>query len=401
MTSVYIQHVQNLLSDIHAQGLEKRERIIISPQSAKITLENGKTVLNFCANNYLDLANDPRLIQAAHDSLKNQGLGMASVRFICGTQSLHKELESALAQFLKKEDAILYSSCFDANGGLFETLLTEKDAIISDSLNHASIIDGVRLCKAQRFRYENRNMDDLEQQLKSAKAAGARFILVATDGVFSMDGTIAPLPEICTLAEQHGALVMVDDSHATGVIGPRGEGTPAHFGVTNRVTLLTGTFGKALGGASGGYIAGPKDLIALLRQRSRPYLFSNTLAPCLAAATLTALAIIASPEGEERRQRLHSNATLFRKAMTQAGFSLIPGEYPIVPVMLGNAEKAAQMADALLEKGIYVIAFSYPVVPQNQARIRVQLNAGHTPTHVQDTAEAFASIAHSFPHSVL
>ncbi len=393
MTDAYHQHIYYLLKDIRDQGLEKVERILISPQSATITLEGGQTALNFCANNYLDLANDPRLVQAAKNSLELHGFGMASVRFICGTHTIHKELEHTLSHFLNTEDAILYSSCFDANGGLFETLLTEKDAIISDSLNHASIIDGVRLCKAQRFRYANRNMEDLEKQLKAAKEAGVRFILIATDGVFSMDGTLAPLPEICTLAERYGALVMVDDSHATGVIGPKGQGTPAHLDVDSRITLFTGTFGKALGGASGGYVAGPKDLIALLRQRSRPYLFSNTLAPCLAAATLKALDIVTSPEGEERRQRIHANAAQFRQGMTKAGFTVIPGTYPIVPIMIGEARPAAQIAEELLKEGIYVIAFSYPVVPKGEARIRVQLSAGHTPQQVEHIIAAFTRVA--------
>jgi glycine C-acetyltransferase len=397
MTDAYHHHVRHLLHSIRDQGLEKKERLLNSPQASTITLDNGETVLNFCANNYLDLANDPRLVQAAQESLHTHGLGMASVRFICGTHTLHKQLEHTLANFLNTEDALLYSSCFDANGGLFETLLTEKDAIISDSLNHASIIDGIRLCKAMRFRYENRNMEDLEHQLKAAQAAGARFMFIATDGVFSMDGTIAPLPDICTLAQHYGALVMVDDSHATGVIGPKGKGTPAHLGVAHRITLFTGTFGKALGGASGGYIAGPKDLIALLRQRSRPYLFSNTLAPCLAAATLKALEIVASPEGEERRRHIHQNTTQFRKGMIQAGFTVIPGEYPIVPIMLGDALKAGKMAEELLKEGIYAIAFSYPVVPKDQARIRIQLSAGHTSAHVDQTITAFTRVANHLP----
>src|SRR4051795_10723647 len=356
------------------EGLFKTERVIGSPQSAHIRLADGTSVLNLCANNYLGLADHPDIVNAAHRALDQSGYGMASVRFICGTQTIHKELEARLSAFLGTDDTILYSSCFDANGGLFETLLTDQDAVISDELNHASIIDGVRLCKAKRFRYKNRDMDDLERQLKDA--ADARYRLIATDGVFSMDGYLAPLDEICDLAERYDALVMVDDSHAVGFVGPTGRGTPELFGVTDRVDVVTGTLGKALGGASGGYTAGRAEIVAMLRQRARPYLFSNSVAPSIVGAALAALDLLSS--SGELLERLRANTALFRSRMTEAGFDLLPGEHPIIPVMIGDAAEASRMADALLDQGVYVIGFSYPVVPHGKARIRVQLSAAHS-----------------------
>jgi glycine C-acetyltransferase len=349
-------------------------------------------VLNFCANNYLGLANDARLIAAAKDGLDRDGFGMASVRFICGTQTVHKQLESALAAFLGTEDSILYSSCFDANGGLFETLLGDEDAIISDELNHASIIDGVRLSKARRYRYKNNDLADLEAKLREADAGGARYKLIATDGVFSMDGIIADLKGICDLADRYNALVMVDDSHAVGFIGANGRGTPEHCGVAQRVDIITGTLGKALGGASGGYVAAKKEVIELLRQRSRPYLFSNTLAPSIAAASLAVLELIASDEGANLRARVQANGAHFRREMSALGFSLVPGEHPIIPVMLGDAQIASKMAYALLHEGVYVIGFSYPVVPKGRARIRTQMSAAHTPEQVERAVAAFARV---------
>ncbi|SKA71986.1 2-amino-3-ketobutyrate coenzyme A ligase [Paucidesulfovibrio gracilis DSM 16080] len=370
---------------LQAQGLYKAERVIDSPQQARITLADGSEVLNFCANNYLGLANHPRLINAAKHALDHYGYGMASVRFICGTQSVHKRLEERLTSFLGTEDTILYGSCFDANGGLFETLLGPEDAIISDELNHASIIDGVRLCKARRLRYKNNDMADLEAKLR--EAADCRHVLVVTDGVFSMDGIVADLGTLCDLAEQYGALTMVDDSHATGFMGDHGRGSHEHRGVMGRIDILTGTLGKALGGASGGYTSGRKEIIEWLRQRSRPYLFSNTLCPSIAAASLEALDMI---EGlDELRDNLRKNSRIFRQGMTEAGFDLVPGEHPIIPVMLGDARVARDMAASLLKKGVYVIGFSYPVVPQGKARIRTQMSAAHTPEQVRQAVDAF------------
>jgi glycine C-acetyltransferase len=392
MRTPYIEHLRATLDQIRADGFYKSERVIATPQSSSIGLADGSGVLNFCANNYLGLADDARLIAAAKDGLDRDGFGMASVRFICGTQSVHKALESALAQFLQTEDTILYSSCFDANGGLFETLLSEEDAIISDELNHASIIDGVRLSKARRYRYKNNDLADLEAKLREADEAGARYKLIATDGVFSMDGIIANLKGICDLADRYDALVMVDDSHAVGFIGEHGRGTPEHCGVLDRVDIITGTLGKALGGASGGYIAGKKEVVELLRQRSRPYLFSNTLAPSIAAATLKVLELIASDEGAQLRERVRANGALFRREMSALGFTLVPGEHPIIPVMLGDAQVATKMADALLQEGVYVIGFSYPVVPKGRARIRTQMSAAHTTEQIERAVAAFARV---------
>jgi glycine C-acetyltransferase len=392
MKQKYLSHVQTTIDEIRAAGFYKAERVIASPQSSAITLAGGAEVLNFCANNYLGLADDARLIDAAKRGLERDGFGMASVRFICGTQSVHKTLEKALADFLQTDDAILYSSCFDANGGLFETLLGDEDAIISDELNHASIIDGVRLCKAKRFRYRNNDLADLEARLQEADAAGARFKMIATDGVFSMDGIIANLAGICDLADRYGALVMVDDSHAVGFVGANGRGTPEHCGVADRVDIVTGTLGKALGGASGGYVAAHKEIVELLRQRSRPYLFSNTLAPSIAAASLGVIELLASDEGAALRKRVSENGARFRSAMTALGFTLVPGEHPIIPVMLGDAQLASKMADALLQEGVYVIGFSYPVVPKGRARIRTQMSAAHTPEQVDRAIDAFARV---------
>ncbi|MBS0024615.1 glycine C-acetyltransferase [Microbacterium paraoxydans] len=379
-------HVATELAGIEEAGLTKRERGIRGPQSAEITAD-GVEVLNFCANNYLGLADDPRLVASATAALQDWGYGLASVRFICGTQEQHLELERRLAGFLGTDDAILYSSCFDANGGVFETLFSAEDAIISDELNHASIIDGIRLSKARRLRYRNRDLADLEEQLRAA--ADARFRVIVTDGVFSMDGYIAPLAEICDLADRYDALVFVDDSHAVGFVGEHGRGTPELCGVSDRVDIYTGTFGKALGGASGGYVASHAEIVALLRQRSRPYLFSNTLAPTIVAGTLTALDLV---EGSaELRARLRDNAALFRRRMTEEGFELLPSEHPIVPVMFGDAAKTARIAQAMQERGIYVTAFSFPVVPRGLARIRVQLSAAHTPEQVEACVAAFVA----------
>jgi len=383
-----IDHLERELAELTAGGLDKPEHVIASPQSAGITLDDGREVINFCANNYLGLADHPDLVSAARAALERYGYGMASVRFICGTQEEHKALERRIAGFLGYEDSILYSSCFDANTGLFETLLGEEDAIISDALNHASIIDGVRLCKAKRFRYAHNDMADLEAKLRDA--ADARFRLIATDGVFSMDGTVANLRAICDLAETYDAMVMVDDSHALGFLGDHGRGSPEHCGVEGRVDLLTGTFGKALGGASGGFTAGRAPVVAWLRQRSRPYLFSNTLAPVIAAASLTALDLVEGGGG--LRERLWANTKRFRSAMTSAGFHILPGEHPIVPVMIGDARAAQEMAKLMLERGIYVIGFSFPVVPRGQARIRVQLSAAHTGEQVDRAVEAFTQV---------
>lgn len=383
--------MQSQLDTIKRDGFYKAERVIAAPQSTDVRLNDGSQVLNFCANNYLGLADDPRLIDAAKASLDENGFGMASVRFICGTQSVHKELEERLAAYLQKDAAILYSSCFDANVGLFETLLDDNDAIISDELNHASIIDGIRLCKAKRFRYRNNNLQDLEQKLIDADQAGARFKLIATDGVFSMDGIVADLKGICDLADQYGAMVMVDDSHAVGFVGDKGRGTPHLCGVHDRVDIVTGTFGKALGGASGGYVAAQGPIVDLLRQRSRPYLFSNALAPQIAAATLRVIDLLDSAEGDALRRQVQENGLYFRDRMTALGFNLIPGQHPIIPVMLQDASLATTMANKLLEKGVYVIGFSFPVVPKGQARIRTQMSATHTRDQLDRAIDAFAT----------
>lgn len=375
------------LDQIRADGLFKTERVIVSPQGSSIRVEDGAEVLNFCANNYLGLADDPRLVEAAKEALDRWGYGLASVRFICGTQDVHKHLERRISGFLGTDDTILYSSCFDANGGLFETILGEQDAVISDELNHASIIDGVRLCKARRLRYRNRDMADLESQL--AASSDARRRLIATDGVFSMDGYVAPLDEICQLAERHDAMVMVDDSHAVGIVGARGRGTPELHDVTDRVDIVTGTLGKALGGASGGYTSGRQEIIDLLRQRSRPYLFSNSVAPAVAGASLAVLDLLEG--GDDLRARLRENTAWFRTRMTELGFDILPGDHPIVPVMIGDAARASRMADVLLGKGIYVIGFSYPVVPVGKARIRTQLSAAHTREDLDVAVLAFAA----------
>ncbi|CAH2810852.1 MAG: 2-amino-3-ketobutyrate coenzyme A ligase (EC [uncultured Caballeronia sp.] len=395
MQDRYLIHLRGTLEQIRADGFYKSERVIESPQSADVRLADGTSVLNFCANNYLGLADDARLIEAAKQGLDRDGFGMASVRFICGTQTVHKELEQAIAAFLQTDDCILYSSCFDANGGLFETLLDESDAIVSDELNHASIIDGVRLSKTKRYRYKNNDLVDLEARLREADAAGARFKLIATDGVFSMDGIIANLAGICDLADRYGALVMVDDSHAVGFVGEHGRGTPEHCGVLSRVDIITGTLSKALGGASGGYVAARREVIELLRQRSRPYLFSNTLAPSIAAATLKVLELLGSADGAARRQRVRENGVCFRAAMIALGFTLVPGEHPIIPVMLGDAQLASSMADALLKEGVYVIGFSFPVVPKGRARIRTQMSAAHTPEQIDLAVDAFARVGRS------
>jgi len=389
MTPAYLAHLEKTLGEIDAAGLTKRERLIATAQSAHIAVAGGREVLNFCANNYLGLANHPALIAAAHAALDRWGYGLASVRFICGTQEIHRELEQRLSAFLGVEDTILYSSCFDANGGAFEKLLSAEDAVISDELNHASIIDGIRLCKAQRFRYKNCNLADLEAQLQAADAAKARFKLVVTDGVFSMDGFIAPLREICDLAERYGALVMVDDSHAVGFMGQTGRGTPEHCGVMGRIDLISGTLGKALGGASGGYLSGKKEIIALLRQRSRPYLFSNSLAPAIVASSLAALDLISTSTA--LRDRLEANTKFFRAGLTAAGLTLKPGAHPIVPVMLGDAALSQRFAARMLEKGVYVVGFFYPVVPQGAARIRTQVSAAHTRADLEFAINAFAT----------
>ncbi len=376
------------LDEIRSAGLFKAERVIVSPQGSSIRVGDGQEVLNLCANNYLGLADDPRIVAAAKEALDRWGYGLASVRFICGTQDVHKQLEQRISGFLGTEDTILYSSCFDANGGLFETLLGEQDAVISDELNHASIIDGIRLSKARRLRYRNRDMADLEGQLKAS--ADARRRLIATDGVFSMDGYITPLGEICDLADRYGAMVMVDDSHAVGFVGPRGRGTPELHGVSDRVDIVTGTLGKALGGASGGYTSGRREIIDLLRQRSRPYLFSNSVAPAVVGASLKVLELLES--SDDLRARLRGNTVWFREHMTGLGFDILPGDHPIVPVMIGDAARATDMADRLLEKGVYVIGFSYPVVPAGQARIRTQVSAAHSRDDLQTAAAAFAAV---------
>lgn len=387
MTEPFLAHLRAELEQVKASGLYKRERVITSPQGAEIGIGGGE-VLNFCANNYLGLSDHPRVVESAHQALERWGYGMSSVRFICGTQEIHKELEDRLTRFLGTEDTILYSSCFDANGGLFETILGEEDAVISDSLNHASIIDGIRLSKAKRFRYANNDMADLERQLVDAQPS--RFRLVATDGVFSMDGIVADLARIRDLADRYGAMVMVDDSHAVGFMGKEGRGSHEHRGVLGRIDIITGTLGKALGGASGGYTSGRREVIDLLRQRSRPYLFSNTLAPVITATSIAVLDLLES--AGELRAKLFANARRFREGMGKDGFTLVPGEHPIVPVMLGDAALATRLADGLLAEGIYVIAFSYPVVPKDQARIRVQLSAAHEPAHVDKAVAAFAKV---------
>ena len=384
----FVAHIEQELEAVHAAGLYKAERVITSPQQADITISGGRHVLNFCANNYLGLADSPALVEAAKGALERYGYGMASVRFICGTQEEHKQLEGRLARFFGKGDAILYSSCFDANTGLFETLLGPEDAIISDALNHASIIDGVRLCKARRLRYANNDMAELEQHLKDSQ--DCRFRLIATDGVFSMDGILANLPAICDLADRYDAMVMVDDSHAVGFVGEGGRGTPEHWGVMERVDILTGTLGKALGGASGGYTAAPAEIVDWLRQRSRPYLFSNTLAPVIAATSLVVLDML--EQGDEQRRRLRDNTEFFRAGLADLGFTLVPGEHAIIPVMLGDAMLAQDMAAALLDKGIYVIGFSFPVVPKGQARIRTQMSAAHSREDLGRALEAFAEV---------
>ena len=378
------------LNTIREAGLYKSERIIVSDQAANIQVDSGAEVLNFCANNYLGLSNNVELIDAAKAAMDQYGFGLSSVRFICGTQDQHKALESAVSAFLGTDDTILYTSCFDANAGLFETILGPDDAIISDALNHASIIDGVRLCKAKRFRFLHMDMADLEEKLKEAKAALCSKIMIATDGVFSMDGDIAPLEQICDLADQYGAMVMVDDSHATGFTGKTGRGSIEHCGVMGRVDVVTSTLGKALGGASGGFTSGRGEIIEMLRQRSRPYLFSNTVAPAIVGAAIKAFEMLSATT--ERRDRLEANTMHFRDAMTAAGFQIRPGVHPIVPIMLGEARLAATMADSLLERGIYVIGFSYPVVPKGQARIRVQLSAAHTTAHIDQAVAAFTAV---------
>jgi glycine C-acetyltransferase len=387
MNDKFAERLRKEIEEIRQSGLYKTERIITSPQGAEITV-NGKTVLNFCANNYLGLSSHPKTLKAAEHYLETRGYGMSSVRFICGTQDIHKELEQKLAQFLGTEDTILYVAAFDANGGVFEPLFNEHDAIISDALNHASIIDGVRLCKAQRFRYENNNMQDLEAKLK--EASGARSRIIVTDGVFSMDGTIAQLDVICNLADKYDAIVMVDESHASGFMGKTGRGTHEYRGVMGRIDIITGTLGKALGGASGGFTSGRKEIIDILRQRSRPYLFSNTLAPSITGASIAVLDMLS--ETTELRDKLEGNTKFFRSKMTEAGFDIKPGEHPIVPIMLYDSVKAAKFADQLLNEGIYVIGFFYPVVPKGQARIRVQISAAHKQEHLERAIKAFTKV---------
>lgn len=386
------KHLSQQLDELKAAGLYKSERIITTSQDARISVRGGASVLNLCANNYLGLASHPTVIDAAHKALDQWGYGLSSVRFICGTQEIHRELEAEISQFLGTEDTILYSSCFDANGGLFETLLTAEDAVISDALNHASIIDGIRLCKAQRYRYRNSDMNELEAKLKESQSA--RFRWIATDGVFSMDGSIANLPAICELAEQYDAMVMVDDSHAVGFMGAQGRGTHEYHRVMGRVDIVTGTLGKALGGASGGYTSGRREVIHMLRQRSRPYLFSNSVAPVVAAASIAAVRMLG--QSTELRDKLHANTQLFRQRLGQLGMEILPGEHPIVPIMLGDAALATRFADQMLEKGVYVIGFSYPVVPQGTARIRTQISAAHSPEDLEFAVEKFAETKRDF-----
>jgi glycine C-acetyltransferase len=388
MVAEFEKQLSQTLEEIKAEGLFKTERVITTPQDAHIGITGGKRVLNMCANNYLGLADHPALIAAAKEALDTHGFGMASVRFICGTQDIHKELEAALTKFLGTEETILYPSCFDANGGLFETLLAEKDAVISDELNHASIIDGIRLCKAQRFRYKHNNMDDLEAQLRAAQ--DARFRLIATDGCFSMDGTIANLAAICDLAEKYGAMTMIDDAHATGFLGKTGRGTHEFRGVMGRIDIITGTLGKALGGASGGFTSGRKEIVDLLRQRSRPYLFSNTIAPPVVAASLKALELLSA--STELRDKLEENTKFFRVALTERGLTIKPGVHPIVPIMIGDAAKSQKFAARMLEKGVYVIGFFYPVVPHGTARIRTQVSAAHSRQDLEFAVNAFADV---------
>ena len=388
MFGSFQKHLRQQLDEIRAAGTDKQERVITSPQDARIRVGDGQPVLNLCANNYLGLAHHSAVVQAAREALDQWGYGLSSVRFICGTQSVHKQLEAKLSEFLGTEDTILYSSCFDANGGLFETVLGPEDAVISDELNHASIIDGVRLCKAQRLRYANSNMDELEAKLKEAR--NARFRLIATDGVFSMDGYLANLPAICGQAEAYDALVMVDDSHAVGFMGKNGRGTHEYHQVMGRVDLITGTLGKALGGASGGYTSGRKEIIDLLRQRSRPYLFSNSVAPPIAAASLKVLELLS--ESTALRDTLETNTRFFREGLTRLGFNILPGTHPIVPIMLGDAALATKVADAMLKKGIYVIGFSYPVVPKGKARIRTQISAAHSPEDLKFALDQFGEV---------
>ena len=387
MNRDFTLHLTTQLDAIRAAGTFKQERVLTTPQRSLIRANGDREVINMCANNYLALAQHPKIREAAHVALDRWGYGLASVRFICGTQAIHKELEASLSDFLGTEDTILYSSCFDANGGLFETILGAEDAIISDELNHASIIDGVRLCKAQRFRYKNCDLTDLEAQLQAADARGCRFKLIATDGVFSMDGFIAPLKGICDLADKYQALVMIDDSHAVGFIGEKGRGTHEHCDVMGRVDIITGTLGKALGGASGGYTSGRREIVELLRQRSRPYLFSNTLAPVITCATIAALDLL--KQDSSLRETLRTNTAFFRKAIAGAGFNIAAGSHPIVPIMLGEAAVAARFAELMLERGVYVIGFSYPVVPQGKARIRTQISAGHSRSDLERAVEAF------------
>ena len=391
MTSTFYQHIQQQIDEVKSEGLYKPERVITSQQKAEVSVTSGEEVLNFCANNYLGLSNSNELIQAAKEGLEQHGFGMASVRFICGTQDIHKTLEQKLSEFLGMEDTILYSSCFDANAGLFETILGKEDAIISDALNHASIIDGVRLCKAMRFRYANNDMADLEQQLIAAKEAGARHTLIVTDGVFSMDGIVANLPAICDLADQYGALVMVDDSHAVGFMGKTGAGTHEYHDVVDRIDIITGTLGKALGGASGGYTSGKKEVIEWLRQRSRPYLFSNSLAPAIVNASIRVLDVL--KQSDVLRNRLWENAQYFRMRMEAAGFVMGGADHAIIPIMLGDAKLAAEFAERSLQKGVYVIGFSFPVVPKGQARIRTQMSAGHTREQLDRAIEVFIEVA--------
>lgn len=386
----FCAHLDEKTQELKNTGLFKSERVIISPQKATIELNDKTKVLNFCANNYLGLAHNEEIEAAAIDGIHKYGLGLASVRFICGTQDVHKKLEERLSKFLETEDTILYSSCFDANGGCFETLLTAEDAVISDELNHASIIDGIRLCKAKRFRYKNNDMHDLEEKLIETDTQGARVKMIVTDGVFSMDGVIANLKGICDLADKYNALVFVDDCHATGFMGENGKGTIEHCGVLGRVDLITGTFGKALGGASGGYLSGKKEIVAWLRQRSRPYLFSNTLAPPITAASIKVLDLL--EKGSELRQKLKSNSEYFRSKMSSLGFDLVPGEHPIIPVMLGDASLASNMSDELLKEGIYVIGFSFPVVPNGKARIRTQMSAAHSKEDLDKALAAFEKV---------
>jgi glycine C-acetyltransferase len=388
MYGAFKEHLERELKGIRDAGFYKEERVIATPQGAEVKVASGGNLINLCANNYLGLAQEPRVKTAAHEGLDRWGYGMASVRFICGTQTSHKNLEAQLSKWLKLEDTILYPSCFDANGGLFETLLGAEDAIISDELNHASIIDGVRLCKAQRYRYKNNDMADLEAQLKAADAAGARFKLISTDGVFSMDGIIAQLDKICDLAERYNALVHVDDSHSTGIVGTGGRGTAEHCNCIERIDIVTSTLGKALGGASGGFTSGKREIVELLRQRSRPYLFSNTVPPVVVAGASKAVEIAAA--GDALRAQLRDNMAFFREGLSNAGFDLIPGEHPIIPVMLYDAKPAVALAEALLKRGVYVIAFSYPVVPKGKARIRTQMSAAHTRAELELAVKAFA-----------